>query len=133
MTSEKTASTTQLPILVVEDHKINQMVAKGMLKKLGYSIRLAENGFQALELLQQQEFALVLMDIQMPGMNGVETTQYIRTQLNKTELPIIALTANAMKGDEQTYLAAGMNACLTKPIQLEDLSKTLIEWLAIKS
>ncbi len=133
MTSEKTASTTQLPILVVEDHKINQMVAKGMLKKLGYSMRLAENGFQALELLQQQEFALVLMDIQMPGMNGVETTQYIRTQLNKTELPIIALTANAMKGDEQAYLAAGMNACLTKPIQLEDLSKTLIEWLAIKS
>ena len=120
---------THLPILVVEDHKINQMVAKGMLSKLGYSSKLAEDGFQALELLQQEEFALVLMDIQMPGISGVETTQRIRHELHKITLPIIALTANAMKGDEQIYLAAGMNACLTKPVQLAALQQTLAAWL----
>lgn len=115
-------------ILVVEDHKVNQMVAKGMLTKLGYQVTLAENGFQALECLQEAAFALILMDIQMPGMSGVETTKRIRTERFAQDVPIIALTANAMKGDEQEYLAAGMNACLTKPIQMNTLAATLQEW-----
>ncbi|MEB4593275.1 response regulator [Candidatus Thiothrix sp. Deng01] len=115
-------------ILVVEDHKVNQMVAKGMLTKLGYQVTLAENGFQALECLQEAAFALILMDIQMPGMSGVETTKRIRTEHLAQDVPIIALTANAMKGDELEYLAAGMNACLTKPIQMNTLAATLQEW-----
>ncbi len=115
-------------ILVVEDHKINQMVAKGMLAKLGYHVTLAEDGFEALDCLRREDFALVLMDIQMPGMSGVETTQKIRTEFPDRALPIIALTANAMKGDEQAYLEAGMDACLTKPIQIDTLTAALREW-----
>jgi signal transduction histidine kinase/CheY-like chemotaxis protein len=115
-------------ILVVEDHKINQMVAKGMLLKLGYRVTVVDDGFQALERLRKESFALVLMDIQMPGMSGVETTQRVRAEFPEQKLPIIALTANAMKGDELEYLAAGMNACLTKPIQMQTLALTLQEW-----
>ncbi|MBJ6609341.1 MAG: response regulator [Candidatus Thiothrix moscowensis] len=116
-------------ILVVEDHKVNQMVARGMLAKLGYHVTLAEDGFQALDCLRQATFALILMDIQMPGISGVEATRRIRTEFpHLAATPIIALTANAMKGDEQEYLAAGMNACLTKPIQMDTLASTLLDW-----
>ncbi|WML91463.1 ATP-binding protein [Thiothrix lacustris] len=118
-------------ILVVEDHKVNQMVAKGMLNKLGYHFTLAENGFEALDYLRREDFVLVLMDIQMPGMSGVETTEKIRAEFPDRHLPIIALTANAMKGDEQAYIAAGMNACLTKPIQINTLATTLEEWCLV--
>ncbi len=122
---------TNQRILVVEDHKINQMVAKGMLAKLGYHVTLAENGFEALDCLRREDFALVLMDIQMPGMSGIETTEKIRAEFPDRHLPIVALTANAMKGDEQTYLQAGMNACLTKPIQIDILSATLEDWCLV--
>ncbi|QTR50252.1 ATP-binding protein [Candidatus Thiothrix anitrata] len=119
-------------ILVVEDHKVNQMVARGMLTKLGYHVTLAEDGFQALDCLHQAKFALILMDIQMPGISGVETTQRIRAEFpHLAATPIIALTANAMKGDEQEYLAAGMNACLTKPIQMDTLANTLLDWCPV--
>jgi CheY-like chemotaxis protein len=118
-------------ILVVEDHKVNQMVARGMLAKLGYHVTLAENGFEALDRLRSEDFALVLMDIQMPGMSGIETTEKFRAEFPARTLPIIALTANAMKGDEQTYLNAGMDACLTKPIQLDTLAATLEEWCLV--
>ncbi|QTR48124.1 response regulator [Thiothrix litoralis] len=118
-------------VLVVEDHKVNQMVAKGMLAKLGYHFTLAENGFEALDCLRREDFALVLMDIQMPGMSGVETTEKIRAEFPDRHLPIIALTANAMKGDEQAYIAAGMNACLTKPIQINTLATTLEAWCLV--
>ncbi len=118
-------------ILVVEDHKVNQMVARGMLAKLGYHVTLAENGFEALDFLRSEDFALVLMDIQMPGMSGIETTEKFRAEFPERLLPIIALTANAMKGDEQTYLNAGMDACLTKPIQIDTLATTLEEWCLV--
>lgn len=118
-------------ILVVEDHKINQMVAQGMLSKLGYHVTLAENGFEAIELVRREDFALVLMDIQMPGMSGVETTQKIRAEFPDRALPILALTANAMKGDEKNYLEAGMDACLIKPIQIDTLAAALKEWCAV--
>ncbi|MBU0654575.1 MAG: response regulator [Gammaproteobacteria bacterium] len=123
----------QQRILLVEDHKVNQMVAKGMLSKLGYHVTLAEDGFQALDCLRNEDFALVLMDIQMPGISGIETTRRARAEFPQRHLPIIALTANAMKGDEQEYLAAGMNACLTKPIQMDILATLLQEWLSISS
>ncbi|UOG93924.1 MAG: response regulator [Candidatus Thiothrix sulfatifontis] len=118
-------------ILVVEDHKVNQLVAKGMLAKLGYRVTLAEDGFQALDKVRTQAFDLILMDIQMPGMSGVETTRHIRAEFPDSSVPIIALTANAMKGDELEYLQAGMNACLTKPIQLDVLANTLKEWCPV--
>ncbi|QQZ27817.1 response regulator [Thiothrix subterranea] len=118
-------------ILVVEDHKVNQLVAKGMLAKLGYRVTLAEDGFQALDKVRTQAFDLILMDIQMPGMSGVETTRHIRAEFPDNTIPIIALTANAMKGDELEYLQAGMNACLTKPIQLDVLANTLKEWCPV--
>lgn len=118
-------------VLVVEDNRVNQMVAKGMLKKLGYTVTLAENGFQAIELLRSQDFDLVLMDIQMPGMNGVEATKIIRSEFPDNRLPILALTANAMKGDEQEYLGVGMDACLTKPVQIDKLAEALREWCPV--
>lgn len=131
--SDPSFSTENAPhILVVEDHKINQMVAKGMLLKLGYRVTVVDDGFQALEHLRTGDFALVLMDIQMPGMSGVETTKRVRAELPEQQLPIIALTANAMKGDEQEYLAAGMNACLTKPIQMQTLALTLQAWCPVQ-
>lgn len=131
--SDSSFSTENAPhILVVEDHKINQMVAKGMLLKLGYRVTVVDDGFQALEHLRTGDFALVLMDIQMPGMSGVETTKRVRAELPEQQLPIIALTANAMKGDEQEYLAAGMNACLTKPIQMQTLALTLQAWCPVQ-
>lgn len=92
---------------------------------------MAENGFEALDCLRREDFALVLMDIQMPGMSGVETTEKIRAEFPDRHLPIIALTANAMKGDEQAYIAAGMNACLTKPIQINTLATTLEAWCLV--
>ena len=116
-------------ILVVEDNPINQMVAQGLLNKLGYQVTLAENGFKALEILESQQFAIILMDIQMPGMSGMETTEKIRSRWPDLATPIIALTANAMKDDEVLYLEVGMNACLTKPIKLDVLDKTLQYWL----
>lgn len=125
------AEDTGLHVLVVEDHKVNQMVAKGMLKKLGYKTTLAENGFQAIELVRQAEFDLILMDIQMPGMNGMETTRIIRSEFPEKQTPILALTANAMKGDEEEYLASGMDACLTKPIQLNQLAEVLRTWCPV--
>ena len=116
-------------ILVVEDNPINQMVAQGLLNKLGYQVTLVDNGFKALEILENQQFAIILMDIQMPGMSGMETTEKIRSRWPELTTPIIALTANAMKDDEVLYLEAGMNACLTKPIKLDVLDKTLQYWL----
>ena len=107
------------------------MVARGMLHKLGYRVTLAEDGLQALELVRNQDFDLVLMDIQMPGMNGMDATRIIRREFPDRKLPILALTANAMKGDEQEYLSAGMDACLTKPIQLNILAETLREWCPV--
>lgn len=125
------AEETGLHVLVVEDQKVNQMVARGMLKKLGYKVSLAENGFQAIDLVRQEEFDLILMDIQMPGMNGMETTRIIRREFPERQMPILALTANAMKGDEEEYLASGMDACLTKPIQLNQLAEVLRAWCPV--
>ena len=119
-------------LLVVEDHKINQMVIKGMLAKLGYGCMIVDDGIYALELLgRQRDFNLILMDIQMPRMNGLDTTRAIRDRFPDWPVPILALTANAMKGDEAEYLEAGMNDCLTKPIQLDLLKTTLAQWCPV--
>ena len=120
-------------ILIVEDHRVNQMVAVGMLKKLGYQPQLANNGREALELISQQQFDLVLMDCQMAEMDGYEATQEIRLRESRHELenhvPIIALTAHTAEEDQSRCLAAGMDDYLAKPVRYTDLESRLRRWL----
>jgi CheY-like chemotaxis protein/HPt (histidine-containing phosphotransfer) domain-containing protein len=112
-------------ILLVEDNFINTEVASGMLKKLGIAVTSCTNGQEALDLLDTDQFDLVLMDVQMPVMDGYTATRLIREQEQFADLPIIALTANTMSGDEENSLAAGMNAHLSKPIDPQQLKNTL--------
>ena len=117
-------------VLLVEDNEINQMVIGGMLRQLGVDARVAGNGVEALEILDGQDFDAVLMDVQMPVMNGYETTRRIRAGENPGQRrPVIALTANVMPEDVQKCLASGMDDFLPKPIRLEQLSGMLARWL----
>lgn len=123
---DKDKSDSSARILLVEDNKVNQQVAGFMLKKLGYEFELAENGLEALDILNKGEyvFDLVLMDCQMPEMDGFEATMSIRSGKagdGNKYLPIVALTANAMEGDRQKCLDSGMNEYLAKPIQVDKL------------
>ncbi len=122
-----TNTTRSLKILVVEDERINAMVITSMLTKLGHTAVHKENGDQALEILKEEQFDCVLMDIQMPHKDGIETTKAIRNNTcgNCSTIPIIALTAHAMKGDRERFMEAGMNNYLTKPVKLEQLTSTL--------
>jgi signal transduction histidine kinase/CheY-like chemotaxis protein/HPt (histidine-containing phosphotransfer) domain-containing protein len=104
------------PILVVEDNAINQKVVLAVLRKRGYAVQVAANGLDALQLLDQQRFALILMDVQMPVLDGLETTRRIRANPALRHLPIVAMTAHAMNGDRERCLEAGMNAYLAKPV-----------------
>jgi CheY-like chemotaxis protein len=110
---------TPLRILLVEDNPVNQMVAQRMLEKAGHRVVVAENGRQALNRLSIEPVDLVLMDLQMPEMDGLEATRTIRSQEAGTNrrLPILAVTADAVGGDRERCLAAGMDAYLTKPVQ----------------
>lgn len=121
-------------ILLVEDNFINQQVALEMLRNLGYDVEVAENGQQALDTLRQGNlrFDAILMDCQMPVMDGYEASGIIRKATNANfdpNIPIIALTANAMKGDQEKCLAAGMDSYLPKPIVAEQLQLELDKWL----
>lgn len=119
-------------ILLVEDSPALQLVAKAMLTKLGLQVQLATNGRDAVEAVRNGHFDLVLMDIQMPEMDGITATRHIRNLQapEKAQIPVIALTAYAMKGDEQKFLEAGMNDYLTKPIRLDHLQRIFGHWLA---
>jgi two-component system, sensor histidine kinase and response regulator len=116
-------SRNRLRILLVEDNAVNQLVALRLLEKYGHSVSVAANGRKALEELETESYDLILMDIQMPEMNGWEATQAIREKEKTTggRIPIVAMTAHAMKGDEERCLAAGMDAYLTKPIRTQEL------------
>ena len=118
-------------VLVVEDALPLQLVTRARLEKLGYQVEVASNGREAVEAVERSDFGLVLMDIQMPEMDGIAATRIIRSMsvAAKANTPIIALTANAMKGDEEEYLAAGMNGYLTKPIDRDSLINTLQHWM----
>ena len=114
----------EVAVLVVEDDKVNAIVLSHLLKKAGHRIRNAENGRQALDILQSEIFDLIFMDIQMPVMDGLEATRRIRAGevgMDKADIPIVALTAYAMSGDREKFLAAGMNDYLTKPAAMEDI------------
>ncbi|MGD1001090.1 MAG: response regulator [Candidatus Brocadiia bacterium] len=115
-----------LRLLLAEDNPVNQMLAVRLLEKRGYSIQVAENGRKALDILEKAapgEFAVVLMDVQMPNMDGYEATAELRKREAKTgcHTPIVALTAHAMKGDRERCLAAGMDDYVSKPIHAKDL------------
>ncbi len=117
-------------ILVVEDNPINQEVAIGMLDSIGFSCEVADNGQIGLDKLAEQKFDIVLMDCQMPVLDGYEATRQIRREEGgKTRLPIIALTANAMTGDAEKCFAAGMDDYLSKPFEPEALKQKLHQWL----
>ena len=118
-----------LRLLVVEDNKINQAVAKGLLSQEGADIVLADNGQLSVDALAKGAvFDAVLMDVQMPVMDGYEATRAIRTELGLTELPIIAMTANAMASDRMACLAAGMNDHVGKPFELDQLVDLLLQY-----
>jgi two-component system, sensor histidine kinase and response regulator len=112
-------------VLLAEDNIVNQRVVRGVLEKQGHNVVVASNGREALEALKQHTFDLVLMDVQMPQMDGFEATRAIRKSemLTKAHIPIIALTAHAMKGDQDRCIAAGMDAYLSKPIHAAELFK----------
>jgi CheY-like chemotaxis protein/HPt (histidine-containing phosphotransfer) domain-containing protein len=114
-------------VLLVEDNPINQEVARSLLEKLGLEVTVAQQGAEALEQVEQSDFNLILMDIQMPVMDGYEATRQLRAR--GCELPIIALTAAAMAEDQAKALAAGMNSHLSKPIDPQALQQVLAQWL----
>jgi CheY-like chemotaxis protein len=122
-----TPATRCLHILLAEDNVVNQRLAVRLIEKAGHTVVVAPNGEAALAALQQERFDLVLMDVQMPIMGGYEATAAIRTQEQATgaHIPIIAMTANAMKGDRELCLAAGMDDYLAKPIKAEELYAVL--------
>ncbi|MDB5408058.1 MAG: uncharacterized protein JWL84_2970 [Rhodospirillales bacterium] len=121
---------TDRRILLVEDNKINQQVAATMLRKRGAAVDAVENGADAIAAVQRGEYDLVLMDIQMPIMDGLEATRAIRKLPGlKSSTPIVAMTARAMQGDREKCLAAGMNDYVTKPIQPSSFFATVERWL----
>ncbi len=123
----------ELRLLLVEDHKINQQVALGMLEKLGYRADVVADGRSALRILAENDYDLVLMDCQMPEMDGFEATRQIRrpdTRVRNHYIPIIATTAHAMAGDREKCLAAGMNDYVTKPLRPALLEQTIEHWTA---
>ncbi len=116
-------------ILLVEDNLTNQKVAAALLGKLGLAVDIADNGSEALTALARQPYDLILMDCQMPVMDGFEATAKIRHGRLQPRIPIIALTANAMQGDRERCLACGMNDYLVKPLNWQQLKTTLERWL----
>jgi CheY-like chemotaxis protein len=113
-------------ILLVEDHPVNQKLAMALLARLGYTADLAENGRLAVEAAEKRPYALILMDMQMPEMDGIEATRVIRASANPNRHTyIIALTANAMQSDKDACSAAGMNAFLSKPFNREALANCI--------
>jgi CheY-like chemotaxis protein/nitrogen-specific signal transduction histidine kinase/HPt (histidine-containing phosphotransfer) domain-containing protein len=120
-------------VLLAEDNKTNQLVAMGILKRLGLRADVVADGKQAVEALRSTNYDLVLMDVQMPEMDGLEATRTIRAAASGVRnhaVPIIAMTAHAMQGDRQSCLDAGMNDYITKPVTPAVLSALLEEWLA---
>jgi CheY-like chemotaxis protein len=112
-----------LRILVAEDNPVNQAVARRLLQKRGHIVTTVNNGREALAAVEKETFDMILMDVQMPEMDGLEATRAIRAQERHSggHLPIIAMTAHAMQGDRELCLAAGMDAYVSKPIAVHEL------------
>lgn len=125
-------SAGSLRILLVEDNLVNQRVAARLLEKRGHLIVLATDGLEALIAFKKQDCDLVLMDVQMPKMDGMEATRRIREMERGTgkHQPVMALTAHAIKGDLESCIAAGMDGSLTKPIRPSELDELLAKYVA---
>jgi signal transduction histidine kinase/CheY-like chemotaxis protein/HPt (histidine-containing phosphotransfer) domain-containing protein len=130
-TSPNTGILHNKKILVVDDNEMNRLVATTILQEYGVLLTEAANGEEATRLMNEQDFDLVLMDIQMPVMNGLDATAYIRNKL-KSEVPVIALTANAIRGENEKCFAAGMNDYLSKPFEENQLIEILSVWIDTK-
>ncbi len=117
-------------MLLVEDEPINQEVSCGLLEDVGLNVDLADDGAQAVAMAQRSGYALVLMDMQMPKMNGVDATRVIRTLPGWAKIPILAMTANAFGEDRQRCLEAGMNDHISKPVDPARLYEILFKWLS---
>jgi len=119
-------------VLLVEDHPVNQKVAQKLLERLGLTVHVADNGEIALEKLRGQAYAMVLMDCQMPVLDGYSATRRLReieSEQNKPRMPVIAMTAHAMSGDRERCLQAGMDDYLSKPLDRQLLEQTLARWM----
>lgn len=119
----------QCTVLIVEDNAINQLVTRGMLLKLGYRVRTADNGAEALTLLREESVDAVLLDCQMPVMDGFATCRAIRALPGCAEVPVLAITAHSHSGDRERCLAAGMSDYLAKPVKFEELRVLLHDWV----
>jgi len=125
-----TVALRPLRLLVADDNVVNQMILQRILEKLGHTVTVAANGQEAFDIVSAGTFDLVLMDVQMPVMDGLASTAAIRREerTSGSHLPIIAVTADAMQGDKDRFLAAGMDGYISKPIRPEDLFAALAEY-----
>ena len=116
-----------LRILLAEDNQVNQKLAMRILDQMGYRADIASNGIEAVESIERQVYDVILMDVQMPEMDGLDATRTIRKLTAVTQPHIIAMTANAMEGDREMCLAAGMNDYVSKPIRVNELVEALLK------
>jgi CheY-like chemotaxis protein len=115
-----------LRILLAEDNAVNQKLALRILEQMGYRADIASNGIEAIESIERQVYDVILMDVQMPEMDGLDSTRQIRKLISVTQPHIIAMTANAMEGDREMCIAAGMNDYISKPIRVHELVGALL-------
>ena len=118
-------------ILIVDDNELNLKLARLVLEAHGYQIKAAEDGFQALKLLDEIRPRLILLDIQLPGMDGLQATAVLKRDPATRAIPVIALTALAMKGDEERIRAAGCDGYIAKPLAYRDFLATVSAQLAV--
>ncbi len=126
---QATEQTVPIKILLVEDNLVNQRLAVKLLQKAGHQVQTANNGKMACEMVEQHSFDIILMDVQMPEMDGFEATARLRARPHQPRLPIIAMTAHAMVGDRERCLAAGMDDYLSKPLTFEGMSAAINRWI----
>ena len=117
-------------LLLAEDEPVNQEVSRGLLEDVGLAVDVAEDGAVAVALAKRTHYALILMDMQMPKLNGLDATRQIRTMPGYEHTPILAMTANAFGEDRQICLDAGMNDHIAKPVDPDVLYETLFKWLS---
>ena len=127
--AEQLKSTRGARVLLAEDNLVNQQIATAFLAAGGMEVTVANNGIEAVDWVKKATFDVVLMDLQMPDMDGAQATRVIRSLPQGARLPIIAMTAAAMEEDKQECLAAGMNAHVTKPIDPNELVRALLAWV----